>query len=87
MMAFPLGKHVSIRSPDRSQGRPDAIAGIYVADHVSIRSPDRSQGRHTRSAAQEWADVFQSAPLTEARGDLRASVGADRPGRGFNPLP
>ncbi len=36
---------------------------------VSIRSPYRSKGRHSTGNALEFSTMFQSAPLTEARGD------------------
>ncbi len=37
---------------------------------VSIRSPYRSKGRLAMTGGTMNPDVFQSAPLTEARGDL-----------------
>ena len=36
---------VSIRSPDRSQGRREGVCDRFPPGKVSIRSPDRSQGR------------------------------------------
>ena len=63
---------VSIRSPDRSQGRCARPAISYGGPAVSIRSPDRSQGRWRTSRSQRPVSVFQSAPLTEARGDVRS---------------
>ena len=53
---------------------------------VSIRSPHRSEGRSVRDSVARRQRGFQSAPLTEARGDrglqiLKFTV------YGFNPLP
>ena len=42
-------------------------AGWYC--DVSIRSPDRSQGRLLTVPSTTYTVAFQSAPLTEARGD------------------
>ena len=80
---------VSIRSPHRSEGRSGSATGrvLEVVTVVSIRSPHRSEGRCSpwNSLASSMAS-FQSAPLTEARGD------GDQGGKGyhavsFNPLP
>ena len=60
---------VSIRSPDRSQGRRDTLDLICWHYYVSIRSPDRSQGRLIASTVGPVYCKFQSAPLTGARGD------------------
>ena len=63
--------HVSIRSPHRSKGRYHAHIGGDVAFGVSIRSPHRSKGRSVAAAPLPAPpEKFQSAPLTEARGDL-----------------
>ena len=61
---------VSIRSPHRSKGRPDDCEAGDMASKVSIRSPHRSKGRHVRLPDWRLYVTFQSAPLTEARGDL-----------------
>ena len=62
---------VSIRSPHRSKGR-HMLEGVDLsADFVSIRSPHRSKGRPADGDGCNRAIVFQSAPLTEARGDVR----------------
>ena len=53
---------------------------------VSIRSPHRSKGRHLLEAKDCIVRSFQSAPLTEARGDLGHFQEPSR-GAGFNPLP
>ena len=53
---------------------------------VSIRSPDRSQGRHGTVAAIDWNILFQSAPLTGARGDNDLYMSM-REELSFNPLP
>ena len=60
---------VSIRSPDRSQGRRVEARHPAALACVSIRSPDRSQGRPNLRTAYAHGRWFQSAPLTEARGD------------------
>ena len=78
---------VSIRSPDRSQGRRDNRLGECRLGYcVSIRSPDRSQGRLRGSVRAPFILVFQSAPLTGVRGDRRT---CPRPSNYacFNPLP
>ena len=61
---------VSIRSPHRSKGRPAISAASMVSSVVSIRSPHRSKGRPPFYGST-WPGScwFQSAPLTEARGD------------------
>ena len=45
---------------------------------VSIRSPHRSKGRHSRQRACDTTFLagFQSAPLTEARGDTKGVHGS-----------
>ena len=70
---------VSIRSPHRSKGRHPAerLAG------VSIRSPHRSKGRQRNG---QTIHEFQSAPLTEARGD-RVATTCPSTEQSFNPLP
>ena len=42
-------------------------------ERVSIRSPHRSKGRHVPATAPRTKRGFQSAPLTEARGDPATS--------------
>ena len=77
---------VSIRSPHRSKGRPHVKNDEQENGKVSIRSPHRSKGRQTllpKAGTKVW---FQSAPLTEARGDKRCSPRL-APRYGFNPLP
>ena len=61
--------YVSIRSPHRSKGRPFPSPRLLPPDRVSIRSPHRSKGRHPPPAFGVRRPSFQSAPLTEARGD------------------
>ena len=62
---------VSIRSPDRSQGRYSDLYGN--TDALKFQSAPlteaRGDERAGKSAAAAWG--FQSAPLTEARGDVR----------------
>ena len=66
---------VSIRSPHRSKGRQMIMEWVNQCDttgDVSIRSPHRSKGRPLGGPPAHLArlpDSFQSAPLTEARGD------------------
>ena len=62
---------VSIRSPHRSKGRLIKSLAQPGEDMVSIRSPHRSKGRPEGDIAHIFAKLFQSAPLTEARGDYR----------------
>ena len=77
---------VSIRSPHRSKGRPLIVSTSGYSKPVSIRSPHRSKGRLRYAADLCMPFPFQSAPLTEARGDSGGySVGLRR--RSFNPLP
>ena len=66
-----LVHRVSIRSPYRSKGRSSFICSADKPFNVSIRSPYRSKGRFQGRFARTGAG-FQSAPLTEARGDLGA---------------
>ena len=60
---------VSIRSPHRSKGRPRTRVGSSTKSAVSIRSPHRSKGRLCYTWQLLSFRRFQSAPLTEARGD------------------
>ena len=53
---------------------------------VSIRSPHRSKGRRVPLSVNAWRNLFQSAPLTEARGDLESLMNF-KVENGFNPLP
>ena len=43
-------------------------------DSVSIRSPHKSKGRLSSQNLWWWAVLFQSAPLTKARGDSVQSI-------------
>ncbi len=57
-------------------------------DRVSIRSPHRSKGRFTMVLGPpERGLKFQSAPLTEARGDTSRSTLIAISTTRFNPLP
>ncbi len=61
-----------------------------VGSHVSIRSPHRSEGRYLDRVDSEIrrAEAFQSAPLTEARGDLEClRIRRRSTSTSFNPLP
>ena len=68
-----LGGSVSIRSPHRGEGRLADKVRDYERWQVSIRSPHRGEGRCSTSG-NSGADPgrFQSAPPTEARGDIPA---------------
>ena len=60
---------VSIRSPHQSKGRRRRWARSLRTPSVSIRSPHQSKGRQGEGAGKIDPIVFQSAPLTKARGD------------------
>ena len=77
---------VSIRSPHRSKGRRPRTSGSIAKKAVSIRSPHRSKGRRGTDRRNRFLRVFQSAPLTEARGDHAAALSPPNQPR-FNPLP
>ena len=79
-------RRVSIRSPHRSKGRLLNPAIIVYLVLVSIRSPHRSKGRQAIRRSCRRFSTFQSAPLTEARGDLILQRLAAN-GYSFNPLP
>ena len=69
---------VSIRSPHRSEGRSEIGRREGCRPRVSIRSPHRSEGRsRTLGVARQSTSSppFQSAPLTEARGDNTSLTG------------
>ena len=74
---WPSAITVSIRSPHRSKGRPDPFRVAPRRIFVSIRSPHRSKGRRPRLWLGSTGGLFQSAPLTEARGDLPIVVAYD----------
>ena len=65
---------VSIRSPYRSKGRCGSFRLRLASLPVSIRSPYRSKGRCETLPHLARLAMFQSAPLTEARGDMRIRV-------------
>ena len=77
---------VSIRSPHRSKGRQPWVTRFAAREVVSIRSPHRSKGRRVYEPKAGWVYLFQSAPLTEARGDPYMRVGVCELSS-FNPLP
>ena len=70
-------RFVSIRSPHRSKGRLSLPSNVLFS-FVSIRSPHRSKGRRQTEIEIRKLELFQSAPLTEARGDVKQS-GRTRP--------
>ena len=53
---------------------------------VSIRSPHKSKGRPKARAYSTFSSLFQSAPLTKARGDPLGDFSMVT-ASGFNPLP
>ena len=55
--------------PSPKQGETGILWSFPVGFRVSIRSPHRSKGRRYPCAFRAWRSMFQSAPLTEARGD------------------
>ena len=57
--------------PSPKQGETGETVRIQHLDRVSIRSPHRSKGRRGPEILLLCQDEFQSAPLTEARGDSR----------------
>ena len=65
---------VSIRSPHRSKGRLPSGTEELDSYQVSIRSPHRSKGRRLARVSRVSPASFQSAPLTEARGDSFAHL-------------
>ncbi len=70
---------VSIRSPHRSEGRPGNQAGCPEAHNCFNPLPSPKRGETERQPASAGPKFeFQSAPLTEARGDPRASSSSNR---------
>ena len=72
--------------PSPKQGETRHEEFLRDMSAVSIRSPHRSKGRQAPSAGALDEGKFQSAPLTEARGDGRPGWWSPRLWR-FNPLP
>ena len=56
--------------PSPKQGETSRYDPVLSDDQVSIRSPHRSKGRRRPAPSPVRTCSFQSAPLTEARGDL-----------------
>ena len=57
--------------PSQKQGETGFGSATVCGFAVSIRSPHKSKGRHCQSLQVPWfISLFQSAPLTKARGDL-----------------
>ena len=77
---------VSIRSPHQSKGRHAPKVVKQGLRSVSIRSPHQSKGRPNTASTFSEKVVFQSAPLTKARGDASGQLAKRGYGR-FNPLP
>ena len=69
----PAAQHGAARGfnplPLPKQGETNPIDPCGLADSVSIRSPYRSKGRPQMGISCTDVPTFQSAPLTEARGD------------------
>ena len=72
--------------PSPKQGETGAIKQVFLTKEVSIRSPHRSKGRHQLRVNHLIVEEFQSAPLTEARGDVE-EVKIVAHTICFNPLP
>ena len=72
--------------PSPKQGEIDIGPAQPQSLRVSIRSPHRSKGRLIWPAITASRCAFQSAPLTEARGDSCSACEWCRAQR-FNPLP
>ena len=56
--------------PLPKQGETPQVKPMCSTDKVSIRSPYRSKGRPRKEPGEPGRVPFQSAPLTEARGDV-----------------
>ena len=56
--------------PSQKQGETVGSSILAALTNVSIRSPHKSKGRLRHKDSPTGTDVFQSAPLTKARGDL-----------------
>ena len=72
--------------PSPKQGETLRLCCGGRQDSVSIRSPHRSKGRPRPVRLYLHLVEFQSAPLTEARGDIPGTTITQRR-RCFNPLP
>ena len=78
---------VSIRSPHRSEGRPPSSSSGYRLRPGFNPLPSPKRGETVREAEiPAFRERFQSAPLTEARGD-HPKAPLHRSSDGFNPLP
>ena len=72
--------------PSPKQGETRILGGLLLQAEVSIRSPHRSKGRPPELSLITRHQLFQSAPLTEARGDTFRLAKTFRL-VSFNPLP
>ena len=77
---------VSIRSPHRSKGRLDDSVSPAVPSRGFNPLPSPKQGETEAFALVHRDRLFQSAPLTEARGDKPPFPKLEQD-NGFNPLP
>ena len=72
--------------PSPKQGETGELYSYGLNSQVSIRSPHRSKGRRSLAQSPRVRLLFQSAPLTEARGD-RSGMDEQAKLGSFNPLP
>ena len=78
---------VSIRSPHKSKGRPAWNFNWFALRTRFNPLPSQKQGEtETRGLNTRFLSLFQSAPLTKARGDAAIQLRRDALQR-FNPLP
>ena len=73
--------------PSPKQGETHQVRKLRRRGRVSIRSPHQSKGETSIMTAPAMAHhLFQSAPLTKARGDS-VKIAASTSSSSFNPLP
>ena len=75
-------------NPLPSQKQGETLPSVFLQGSwlVSIRSPHKSKGRLSCYVRSAIGGLFQSAPLTKARGDAHRRERAQQKQR-FNPLP
>ena len=64
--------------PSQKQGETQSSMRTQPSQSVSIRSPHKSKGRPDRARLFSASALFQSAPLTKARGDCRGCCRRDQ---------
>ena len=74
LMLISLALHCFNPLPSPKQGETQSLGHRAAAIPVSIRSPHRSKGRPRAWDTEPLPSLFQSAPLTEARGDRYSIV-------------